>query len=70
MPLSTTTISKLADALVPEVIDYIFEDERWCEFLHDIVPDAVTSKIGGMDEDLAYEISMIIMDLIVLKQFK
>jgi hypothetical protein len=70
MALSDTTISKLADALVPEVIDYIFEDERWCTFLHEIVPDAVTSKIGGMDEDLAFEISMIIMDRIVLKQFK
>ena len=62
MALSDTTISKLADALVPEVIDYIFD--------HEIVPDAVTSKIGGMDEDLAFEISMIIMDRIVLKQFK
>ena len=67
MPLSDQTISKLADALVPEVIDYIYEDERWCEFLHEIVPDAVSSKMGGMDEDLAFEISMLIMDRLCLK---
>jgi hypothetical protein len=70
MALSDQTISKLADALVPEVIDYIFEDQRWCEFLHEIVPDAISSKIGGMDEELAIEISMVIMDRIVLKQFR
>ena len=67
MPLSDQTISKLADALVPEVIDYIYEDERWCEFLHEIVPDAVSSKMGGMDEELAFEISMLIMDRLCLK---
>jgi len=33
MALSNQTISNLASALVPEVIDYIYEDERWCEFL-------------------------------------
>jgi hypothetical protein len=68
MALSEKTISKLSDALVPEVIDYIYEDTRWVEFLHEIVPDAVTSKIGGLDEELLFELSMVIMDRIILKQ--
>jgi hypothetical protein len=67
MALSNSTISKLADALVPEVIDYIYEDQRWCEFLHEVVPDAVTTKIGGLDEELLFELSMVIMDRIVMK---
>jgi len=45
MALSNQTISNLASALVPEVIDYIYEDERWCEFLHEIVPDALKDKL-------------------------
>jgi len=70
MALSNSTISKLADALVPEVIDYIYEDQRWCEFLHEVVPDAVTTKIGGLDEELLFELSMVIMDRIVMKPSK
>jgi len=70
MALSEQTISNLASALVPEVIDYIYEDERWCEFLHEIIPDAVTSKIGGLDEELLFELSMVIMDRIVMKPSK
>ncbi len=70
MALSDSTISKLADALVPEVIDYIYEDQRWAEFLHEVVPDAVTSEIGGLDEELLFDLSMVIMDRIVMKPFK
>lgn len=67
MALSDQTISKLADALVPEVIDYIYEDERWCEFLHELVPDAITGKIGEIDEDLRFELALCIMDRLCLK---
>ena len=55
MALSNTTISKLADALVPEVIDYIYEDERWCEFLHEVIPDAIQDKLGAVDEEMLHE---------------
>jgi hypothetical protein len=70
MALSNQTVLKLADALVPEVIDHIYQDERWVEFLHEIIPDAVTTKIGGLDEELLFELSMVIMDRIVMKPFK
>jgi hypothetical protein len=68
MALSDQTISKLADALVSEVVDYIQEDERWSEFLHEIVPDAVNSKIGRVDDELLIELSMCIMDRIYLRK--
>jgi hypothetical protein len=67
MPLSNQTISKLADALTPEVINYIFEDQRWCDLLHEIIPDAVQEKLGNVDEDLKFELSLCIMDKIILK---
>jgi hypothetical protein len=70
MALSNQTVSKLADALVPEVIDYIYEDERWCEFLHEIIPDAISTKLGAVDEDLRFELALCIMDRIVMKPFK
>jgi hypothetical protein len=68
MALSNQTISNLASALVPEVIDYIYEDERWCEFLHEIVPDALKDKLGEVDESLQFDLAMCIMDRITLKK--
>jgi hypothetical protein len=68
MALSNQTISNLASALVPEVIDYIYEDQRWCEFMHEIVPDALQGKLGEVDEDLKFDLAMCIMDRICLKQ--
>jgi hypothetical protein len=67
MALSNQTISKLADALLHEVVAYIYEDQRWCDFVHEIIPDAVQDKLGDVDEDLKYELSMCIMDKIILK---
>jgi hypothetical protein len=67
MALSNQTISKLADTLTPEVVSYIFEDVRWCDFLHEIIPDAVQDKLGNVDEDLKFELSLCIMDRIILK---
>ena len=68
MSLSNQTISNLASALVPEVIDYIYEDQRWCEFMHEVIHDALQDKIGEIDEDLKFELAMCIMDRISLKK--
>ena len=68
MSLSEQTISNLASALVPEVIDYIYEDQRWCEFMHEVIPDALQDKLGEIDEDLKFELAMCIMDRICFKQ--
>jgi hypothetical protein len=67
MALSNQTISNLASALVPEVIDYIYEDQRWCEFMHEVVPDALQNKLGEIDEDLKFDLALCIMDRIGLK---
>jgi hypothetical protein len=68
MALSNQTISNLADALVPEVIDYIYLDERWCEFMQQVVPDALKEKLGEIDDDLQFDLAMCIMDRICLKK--
>ena len=67
MALSEQTISKLSDALLPEVVNYIYEDDRWCDFLHEIIPDAVQEKLGNVDENLKFELSMCIMYRLILK---
>lgn len=64
MSLSNKTINDLAKALVPEVIDYIHSDERYVDFLQEIIPDAVQDKLGDIDEELRFELSLCIMDRI------
>ena len=70
MALSNKTIQKLSNALTDEVIEYIYNDERWYTFLMEMVPDAISNKLGDVDEELQYELAMTIMDKIVLKSYK
>lgn len=67
MKLSNSSISKIADALKPAIINYIYEDPEYAEYMHSAVVDAVHSTMGDMDEMLMYEIAMLIFDRIELK---
>tara|TARA_B110000503_G_scaffold37585_1_gene61453 strand:+ start:649 stop:870 length:222 start_codon:yes stop_codon:yes gene_type:complete len=67
MALSNSTTQKLANALTSEVIDYIHEDDRWAELMMEVIPDAISEKMGSIDNDLRHELSMCIMDRIYLK---
>ena len=68
MALSTETFRKLSQALTPEVIDYIHKDERYVIFMQEIIPDALTKKMGQLEENLLFELSLSIMDSIFLHQ--
>ena len=68
MALSDQTINNLASALTSEVIDYIYQDDRWCDFMQEIIPDALDDKLGPIDENLKYELAMCIMDRICFKK--
>ena len=67
MALSDSTIKKLAIALTPEVIAEIYSDERWLDFVCEIIPEIVTKKLGSNDIDLVTEIAMSIQDNFILK---
>ena len=67
MALSQKTFNQLANTLTPEVINYIFEDEKWVDFLSQIVPEALREKLGELDFDLEMELVMAIADRIVMK---
>lgn len=64
MTLSNQTYNKLASALAPEVIDYIHKDERYVLFMQEIIPNAVVEKMGQIDDEVLFELSMCIMDKI------
>lgn len=66
MPLSNSTIHKLASALTPEVVEYIYNDDRWIDFLIEIISDAVTENLGKIDAHLHGELVYCISEYIGL----
>lgn len=67
MKLSDASISKIADALKPAVIDYIYEDDGFVEYMQTAVIEGIRGTMGDMDEDLLFELGMLIFDRIELK---
>jgi hypothetical protein len=64
MTLSDKSFQNIASALVPDVITYIEQDERYVTFMTEVITDALGSFLGNMDEDLKCELSVAIMDKI------
>ena len=72
--LSDSTISKLADTLVSDVIDYINEDDRLRDFYLEVIGDAVCEKLGkqnpdgtcSFDSGISSELIMAIADRILI----
>jgi hypothetical protein len=70
MALSNQTIQSLSDALAPEVVNYIYQDERWVTFLHEVVPDAIISTLGQVNDEVLFDLSLCVMDSLVVKSIK
>ena len=67
MQLSTQSVSKIADALKPAVIDYVSMDESFVEILQTAIIEGIRNTMGDMDEDLLFEIGMLVFDRVELK---
>ena len=66
MKLSNSSITKIADALKPAIINYIYEDPEYAEYMHGAVIEGIRSVMGDMDDDLLFEIGMLVFDRIEL----
>ena len=51
MTLSKETIDKLAEAITPEVIDYISNSPKTNTFLYSMINEALCEKLGNKNED-------------------
>jgi len=67
MQLSSQSVSKIADALKPAVIDYIYQDQAFTDYMQTAVIEGIRNTMGDMDEDLLFELGMLIFDRIELK---
>lgn len=67
MALSNKTMNRLADAMAPEVVNYILEDDRWTEFIVELISDAIVAKLGILEGDLHGELAYSISERLLLK---
>jgi hypothetical protein len=71
MTLSNETKTKLADALVPEVIRYIEDNDNYVQLMQNqLIPEAISNALGEVDEDLKYELALIVFDSIYIREAK
>ena len=70
MALSVDTIHKLAKALSPEVVDYILKDERYAEFMMEMIPEAIQNCMGDLDMDVCHDIAFCVLDSVSLEVMK
>jgi hypothetical protein len=70
MVLSNKTVQSLSDALTPDIIDDIFQDERYIELMMELIPEFVAKSLQSEDYDLVIEIAVCVMDNIVMNPRK
>jgi hypothetical protein len=59
MKLSNKTYLNLAKALQDEVADYIRQDDRYIEFMMELVSDAIQSKLGTVHDEILMDLSLL-----------
>lgn len=68
MSLSSKTINSIASAMAEDAIDYIQKDERYADFMIDMLTEFVGEKLGTQDNDLICELGCCLMDRIYFKK--
>jgi len=67
MTLSQNTIIKLSDALSQDVVNYIMDQPEFFDLMVQLIPEAITAKLGAVDDMVVAELAMCISERLVLK---
>jgi len=63
----TKSLRLLSEGFKHQLADYIFSDERTIDLFHEIVSDFVSENIPIVDEDNQIELSMMLMETLVVR---
>ena len=67
MKLSHSSVSKIADALKPAIIEYLFPLDNLTKAIPDRFAARIPNIMGDMDDELFFPIGMLVFDRIDLK---
>ena len=65
--LSNKAYTLLAKSLAPRVVEQLYSSDEFITFMHENVPAAIRAELGECDEDTLFDLSMCVIDRIVLK---
>lgn len=65
--LNQKTMTLLANTLAPKVAGQLFQSEEFITFLHEIIPALIDAELGECDDDLMFDLSMMVMERITLE---
>ena len=66
--MTPTAVNALAAAVTRQCIDKVHSDERYVELMMELLPEFVTELTGLNDVDNIVEVSMAVMDNLLLVQ--
>jgi hypothetical protein len=67
MALSTKALNLLADSLAPKIAEELYSSEAFVGFMHNQVPAIIDAELGECDDDMMFDLSLLVMELIILK---
>jgi hypothetical protein len=67
MKLSHSSVTQIANALKPAIIEYLISDDNVTQALQDGVAEGIREVMGDMDDELFFEIGMLVFDRIEFK---
>jgi len=67
MALSTKALNILADTLAPKIAEELYSSEAFMEFMHRQVPTVIDAELGECDDDMLFDLSLMVMERIALR---
>lgn len=68
--LKIETTVRIADAIAPEVVQYVEAHTEYAEFMYKLFEEFMGQKLGQIDPTIVGELSCLLMDRIYLKSSK
>lgn len=65
--LKNETLMRIADALAPEVAQYVQSQTEYAEFMYKLFEEFLTQKLGQTDPVIVGELSCLLMDRIYMR---
>jgi hypothetical protein len=64
--LSTKSLNLLADRIAPMVADFIQNDQRFLDLMHEVTTEGVSDALDETDEEMLFEISVMVFERLAL----
>lgn len=65
--MTNEALKVLANAFSHRIADRIMADEAYVEMMMEVLPEIISKEVGIEDANTAVELSMIIMDRLILR---